>query len=487
MKNYFLYIFIILVIVSQAQQGFQINISSDNDEIFYSVAEDLEGNYVFVGTIREIFPSYHKLSPYFAKISQNGDIIRETVIEADTINLNLYQVIPLDNGNYLFAGKKGDTLSGNYKYIYTLLTDSSFKVLKTNQYHIPDIYTNIYYKQTYIKEDNGEFIICGKLIYYDTNGDMFLCRIDNEARILDFQNYIYPGHNQHPIGITKKENSDIYNIIGTSFYAYGPIEILEIDTSFEVQNNQILNTMVSISESRTIQKFTDSTFILGGRYSTMNPNDQNLMVVEFDTNQVIYNEVILGRDSVPEYPAWNKCIDFYDKNDIYVSGFRGGAWWYPYRDYVQIWLLDSCLNLKAYKYFGGDANYHVRSILATSDKGCIAVATRYIESYGDQRDIFIIKVFEDELISSVNEITDLYDKKAIIYPNPGSEYLIINNSQKNTDFKLYNSQGIVVIQKNSITENMAKVNTQHLPEGIYYYSIKENSEIIQKGKWIKSQ
>jgi hypothetical protein len=206
----------------------------------------------------------------------------------------------------------------------------------------------------------------------------------------------------------------------------------------------------------------------------------------FDTNQTIYNEINLGRDTVWEYPAWERCLDFIDKSNIYVSGFRGGAWWYNYQDYVQIWLLDEELNLKASKYFGGDANYHVYSILATSDGGCIVSATRHVETQGDERDIFILKIFEDDLITSAKETIYSFDYDVLVYPNPGFDYLFFETYDKNLQFNMYNSFGELVIQKKDIKANQTKINIQWLPKGVYIYNFIKNSNIIQTGKWIKS-
>lgn len=486
MKKYLIYIFTLLVFVSKAQQGFHINISTEEDEVFWNVAEDFNNNYIFAGYLRHTEPKIPEYSAYVAKISQQGDTIVKTIIKADTVNLILYQVIPLENGNYLFVGKSGDTITGNFKYFFTLLTDNSFDVIKTDQILIPEIYENIHFKQFYLKEGDGQFVIGGKLMYDILHGDLFLCRIDTTATILDLKNFIFTGHNPDVFGITKSTIVDVYNVFGIGFYAYAPIEILEIDINFEIQAHHILNNLIGFDSYQTIKQFNDSAYLLGFNDVTMEPYDSNIGVMVFDTNQTIYNEIYLGRDTVWEYPAWERCLDFIDKSNIYVSGFRGGAWWYPYQDYVQIWLLDEELNLKASKFFGGDANYHVYSISATSDGGCIVSATRHVETQGDERDIFILKIFEDDLITSAKETFYSFDYDVLVYPNPGSDYLFFETYNQNLQFNMYNTAGELVIQKNDIKTNQTKINIQWLPKGVYIYNFIKNSNIIQTGKWIKS-
>nr|NQU89089.1 T9SS type A sorting domain-containing protein [Bacteroidota bacterium] len=486
MKKYLIYLFTLLAFVSKAQQGFQLSISTEEDEVFWNVSEDYYKNYIFAGYLRHPEPQIPEYSAYVAKISQQGDTIIKTIFRTDTVNLILYQSIPLENGNYLFIGKNGDTITGDFQYFFTLLTDHSFNILKTDQVLIPEIYRDIHFKQFNLKDDNGQFIIGGKLLYDMIHGDLFLCRIDSGGEILNFENFIFTGHNPDSFGIFKSDNPETYKIFGAGFYAYAPIEILEIDIGFNIQAHHILSSFVDIDHFRTIKQFNDSAYLLGGKKTTMEPYDSNLEVMIFDTNQNIYGEINLGRDTVWEYPAWERCLDFIDKNNIYVSGFRGGAWWYNYQDYVQIWLLDEELNLKASKFFGGDANYHVYSISATSDGGCIVAATRHDETQGDERDIFILKIFEDDLLTSAEETPYTHDYDAIIYPNPGSEYLTIETCKRDFQFSLFNESGSLIIQKNNITTTQTNIKTQHLPKGVYYYSLTKDNQIIQTGKWIKS-
>ena len=487
MKKYLIITFTLLVFICKSQQGFKINISTEEDEVFWNVAEDFNNNYIFAGYLRHPEPQIPEYSAYVAKISQQGDTIVKTIIKADTINLILYQVIPLENGSYLFVGKSGDTITGNFIYFFTMLTDNSFNVINTDQVKIPDIYTNIHFKQFYLKENNEQFVIGGKLMYDMLHGDLFLCKIDSGATILDFKNFIFPEHNPDIIGITESNTANVYSVFGVGFYAYAPLEILEIDTSFNIQTHHVLNNLIGIKNFKTIKQFNDSSYLLGGMSVTMDPYDSNLGLMVFDTNQTVYYETCLGRDTVWEYPAWQRCLDFIDKNNIYVSGFRGGAWWYPYQDYVLIWLLDEELNIKASKFFGGDANYHVYSISATSDGGCIVSATRHDETQGDERDIFILKIFEDDLITSAKGTIYRFDYDVLVYPNPGFDYLFFETYDKNLQFNMYNVAGELVIQNNNIKTYQTRINIQGLPKGVYIYNFIKNNTIVQTGKWIKSR
>ncbi|OQX76700.1 MAG: hypothetical protein B6D61_08400 [Bacteroidetes bacterium 4484_249] len=486
MNKYITCLFFLLGFTALAQQGFQINIATEEDEVFWNVAEDYNNSYIFAGYIRHPEPQVPEFSAYIAKISQQGDTILQKILITDTVNLILYQVIALENGNYLFVGKSGDLNSNDFQNFFTLLTDGLFNVLKTDQVQIPGIYKSIHFKQFYVEDSNGQFVIGGKLLYDIIHGDLFLCRIDSEGTILDFKNFIFTGHNPDVFGIFKSVNTEMYSVFGAGFYAYAPIEILEIDLSFIIREHHILNNFVDIDQFRTIKQFDDNSYLLGGEKTTMEPYDSNLELMVFDTNQNIYSQINLGRDTVWEYPAWQRCLDFIDKDNIYVSGFRGGAWWYTYQDYVQIWLLDEDLNIKASKFFGGDANYQVHSISATSDGGCIIAAIRHEDTQGDERDIFILKIFEDDLITSAEETPYAHDYDAIIYPNPGSGYLTIETCKRDLQFNLYNATGYPVIQKNNIATTRININTQHILKGVYYYSLTKGNQIIQTGKWIKS-
>ena len=90
------------------------------------------------------------------------------------------------------------------------------------------------------------------------------------------------------------------------------------------------------------------------------------------------------------------------------------------------------------------------------------------------------------IIASIDNKINNTDIK--IYPNPVIDFLKLDFSKtdfKNLTFSLYSSSGVLVLKE--IITGMSKTNTinlERLPEGIYNYSITEDTRLVKTGKLI---
>jgi len=101
-----------------------------------------------------------------------------------------------------------------------------------------------------------------------------------------------------------------------------------------------------------------------------------------------------------------------------------------------------------------------------------------------ERDIYIAKVNTDGLIVWTQEIL-INKQETTVYPNPGTNQLIIKTSGNLMDFELKNITGQLIINKR-IENNYKTINTESLRSGIYLYRIiDKKNKTIETGKWIK--
>ena len=88
-----------------------------------------------------------------------------------------------------------------------------------------------------------------------------------------------------------------------------------------------------------------------------------------------------------------------------------------------------------------------------------------------------------EFCSAVN--VEKEDKLILsVFPNPAAELInieISNALQLNASFQLYNIVGEVVVSK-KVTEGLNKVAISNLPNGVYFYSILSNQNILETKK-----
>jgi len=71
-----------------------------------------------------------------------------------------------------------------------------------------------------------------------------------------------------------------------------------------------------------------------------------------------------------------------------------------------------------------------------------------------------------------------------IYPNPGNDYIIIENAEPGSLLQLIDPKGQIVLNKRIQTGREVTI-TSELPPGFYIYQIQNKNGYIQKGKWVK--
>ncbi len=65
-------------------------------------------------------------------------------------------------------------------------------------------------------------------------------------------------------------------------------------------------------------------------------------------------------------------------------------------------------------------------------------------------------------------VNEVLDTKISIYPNPTSNYIIIDSEYPIESIKFYSIQGKLVLKENNLT---SRVNISHLPTGVYFIKI----------------
>lgn len=77
-----------------------------------------------------------------------------------------------------------------------------------------------------------------------------------------------------------------------------------------------------------------------------------------------------------------------------------------------------------------------------------------------------------------------FEKSVIVFPNPFSEDLTIQvSSKEQLTVSLFNLLGETIFQKTF--SNSTRLNTDNLPDGIYFYQLNNDYQIISNGKVIK--
>lgn len=84
-----------------------------------------------------------------------------------------------------------------------------------------------------------------------------------------------------------------------------------------------------------------------------------------------------------------------------------------------------------------------------------------------------------------NEI--IIEKEIITYPNPTSDYFYFTNTSNLkglSEIEVYNLNGSLISKQNFTNNDQLKLNVKQWTEGVYFYRLKNNDNIIKQGKVI---
>ncbi len=146
------------------------------------------------------------------------------------------------------------------------------------------------------------------------------------------------------------------------------------------------------------------------------------------------------------------------------------------------------LNIRWERFYGGDAYYVMTKLKATKDGGCIAIGDRYDykNTTEEERDIYILKLNSEGLLTNTPEKPQIQMHEALVFPNPGTNYLKVRVAAQypQSTFELYDINGNKILSK-SITGKWGRVETTFLPRGSYVYKIYNQKGLYETGKWVK--
>ncbi|MDP3014063.1 MAG: T9SS type A sorting domain-containing protein, partial [Candidatus Subteraquimicrobiales bacterium] len=240
-----------------------------------------------------------------------------------------------------------------------------------------------------------------------------------------------------------------------------------------------------------ITKYSDTVFIVTGKYSPPNPNaSRDVGVEKVDHNNNLLAYKIFGKPGADtiDFPGSYSGAAIVDADNIYIPGTSNiDIMNHPYSTFLS-WVMlnktDGNLNLQWQKFYGGDAYYILYSIIPTSDGGCVMLGTRYHPNNPTGVDAYILKVGPDGLMSVPEEPGGIQMREAILYPNPGTTKLNIQTGHDNLYIKLFDARGILHYE-GSINQYYHIINTSQWQAGVYLYQITKGKEVMEQGKWVK--
>ncbi|MDP2423035.1 MAG: T9SS type A sorting domain-containing protein [Bacteroidales bacterium] len=472
-----------------SQTSFQINFETPGQAKISNGIETPEGNFIFLVNNFASFPgSSHT---YILNTDANGNILQTVVVDFYDYII-LHQIIyNEDDGNYFIIG--GITSYNDFiidSFFVSRWTED-LELLSYSKFAGPfPGHTAIL--SMAIMDSNGQFVLVG----YKKNPTCFgfIYVLDNELnlvnqKIFNFSSFIFS------VSQFIYENSGgyLFTFAGKppGFISSGEY-IVKTDYSLNVidyyKTHQIHGWGYTF-----ITKYSDTVFIVTGKYSPPNPNisrDVGVEKVDHNNNLLAYN--IFGKPGADtiDFPGLNPGAAIVDADNIYIPGTSNmDVIQFPYSPYLSWFMLnktDGNLNLQWQKFYGGDAYYVLYSIIPTSDGGCVMMGTRYHPNNPTGVDAYILKVGPDGLMSVPDEPGGIQMREVILYPNPGTTQLNIQTGHDNLYIKLYDARGLLHYE-GDVGQYFHIINTAAWPAGVYLYQITKGREVMEQGKWVKGE
>jgi len=483
--NPFLLIFFCFSLVQgYSQTGFVFRHSTSSDEFPNDIIETSDGGFIVSISIGTYPLDYQTL---LIRLDQFGDTIRtkKIIVPGGTCFIN--DLIKLDNGNYMGLGlKKPDSISARLWLLtisdsLTVIYDTTFSTVFTycwNLYGFIDHMHNI--------------IVYGDAIPHTDppSPNPFVFKISQSSDSL-FSHYYTNPWGQMVFSMIEKHGNTGYllsfegSIDGP--VANSPCQFITMDYDFNI--NRTDSVPGGIEAYLNVKTISDGEFMITGlkHFWNSNPRTDKIGILKLDSTFHIKKEFFFGPNDTVSYPAYNTNLDFLNVNNIFLGGVANQDWGgvFSYADsYILLGKLDSSLNLTWRRYFGGDSYYMVWSVIATTDGGCIIGATTNdLETQGEERDIYILKVDSSGLVTGINNQPPVQSHEAIVYPNPGDDLLYVETQLKDAIFHLFDLTGREV-QSHGLFPGRNSIQVSDLNSGLYVYKIIQNSQVKEYGKWI---
>jgi Secretion system C-terminal sorting domain len=466
------------------QGGFTKILPLDKQTLPSQVIELRNKNYLCI--VSSVFDTLVRNKTKLVIYSPKGIALDSMVFSAPDKDLNIYKVVETAYGVCLMGVMKKDTATSfwvvNLNNQWQIINEQ-FKPLLQGQ--IFDI--------NYVLDRDSTIIMMFQYKWDATVLTSF-AKINKKGEIIVVKNIVGPSGQSYPRGIVATTDSSRYNFIyyeGSAVYdtSFNNRKVYYFSFPSEIGNRYPYISGVLIKN--------DSTFLFAGDITRVSYKTNAFFAIIKNNRYTNFRETTASGDTSYATAAKRSIDTTKDGRFIYIGDNYNyqESIFYIGNSFLKLTKMDSNYNVIWAKNYGGDANYRLTGITATSDGGCIMYAARHNHNNLEQVDVILIKVDGNGLITSTNSIP-ITQSSITAYPNPSTGQL---NFKKETpsvasslamterfDVSIFDMSGKLVFQKKE-TDLSETIDLAQLAEGSYMYQIQQQGIIKAIGKWVKTQ
>jgi hypothetical protein len=495
MKIYLLTIMLTLFFVQGifSQETFLRKYPSTDEKNILSIFETDESQLIFCGRVY-LNPSSSVRTGTMSKLTSTGELVVSKNHDYSNGNSLFAEIINTPTtGLYYLLGSQ-DSMSNNQTIskVFLQTIDDEMNVMSTREYGTWTDYNNIAWDFE-VMGDSIAYIL-SILIHQNTGKyNYLLIRADLTNENFDYylpDDNIFKAATSLIIDETNELVKVNYRIFYLTMYPWNPIA----NISYDLSNVEVVMPENEFFSQTKLAKKSDSTYLLSAAFFDGNTQQRDLGIAEYNLRDSLLKQIKFpgGIDSVT-YPGAGR------KNILVTSDYIWVMGWYnclismsPCQDeptYIMLNKLTHDLELIEQIFYGGDGVYNPNDIIETSDNHIVVVGDFFdphAVPYNCHFDPFVLKVNSEGLIVNTQNNELPLAQEAIVFPNPGSDYLQVKLAvqHKTATLQLFDLNGRMV-HTEEITGDMQRVQTATLPAGIYPYRISTKDRVIGSGKWVK--
>jgi len=471
------------------QNPFEIHLNLPGFQYVRNIFEVENNNYVAICN-HDFTYNMPVNNSLFLKFSDENNITEYAIQKQDTVT-NITKGFTKDNGNYFLMGFIRDTLDPEtLTKLYICEVDSGFTIVWEKMFDVPEQHKKIRLIN-YKISNNGIITMEGHFIPIsekETDPYLFFVKLTVEGEMLgNNYNSKYQSINLDEDIIIKNDNSGYYLFDNVKDSLGWSFDWLSIDTNLNIiDRGGFYGTWNFFGSYVTVRKLSNNNLLyISHNGGTFYYDVIDVRISDMDLN--FLKDTMLIRQDTNMYPGSYNGMDFISEDEIFVVGYTPGFMFLPGSTDYKIYVLDSELNFKGAKIYGGETRYAILNLLATSDGGCIVggAVPDFEGSYDS--DIYIRKIMTGDIYTHAEETPNPNDRDVSVWPNPFRDIISVYTHRKGLRFQLYGENGKMVLQVGILPNQANNINSGFVPKGAYVYKLIsiEGDKIVQTGKLIK--
>ena len=486
--------FLVYIQDVKAQETFLKKYISPDDTHIYSIIETDDNHLIFCGVIWPNPGSGAEIGT-MTRISNNGEYVSTKTYNAGNGNSRFAELkdSPLTSDRYFVVGYE-DSVSNhktfNKVFIHTI--DNQMNIVERRNYGMWSESANSPWDFE-IVGDTTAYIL--SFFTYNTSPRANYSLIKADLNSNNFVFYkpddsIYRAASGLIIDEVNKLVKVNFRVFNLTIVPWNPVA----NISYDLTNVEVVMPDNDFFSQTKIGKKDDSTYLLSGAFIEDVGVQRDLGVAEYNLQDSLLRQIRFpgGADSTT-YPGAGRKNILVTSDYIWVMGWyntlESGFPCQMEQTFIVLNKLNFNLDLQEQLFYGGDGMYWPRDIIETSDHH-IVVAGEVLDNltvpFDCHFDPFVLKVNAEGLIVSTDNPDQPIAQEAIVFPNPGSDYLQVKLAiqHKSAHIQLFDIGGRLVLETD-LTSDLQRVETSQLGPGTFIYRITASNRIIGSGKWVK--